>query len=81
MAVQRREFQLYYQPVIHAKTRTIAYFEALVRWRRGGGVVSPCDFLPAAGETNLIVPMGWQVMHQACRQIVDWQQESTQGVS
>ena len=62
MAVQRREFQLYYQPVIHAKTRTIAYFEALVRWRRGGGVVSPCDFLPAAEETNLIVPMGWQVM-------------------
>ena len=72
MAVQRREFQLYYQPVIHARTRTIAYFEALVRWRREDGIVSPMDFLPAAEETNLIVPMGWQVMHQAAVKLIKY---------
>ena len=70
-----RDFILYYQPVVDITTNTIAYCEALVRWQHPSrGLTFPNVFLPLAEETGLVVPMGWQLLHQACRQVSQWAQ-------
>jgi diguanylate cyclase (GGDEF)-like protein len=73
-ALQEREFVLHYQPVVELPAGRITGMEALVRWNRpDGGVVSPGEFIPLAEETGMIVPLGWWVLDEACRQFSQWQ--------
>jgi EAL domain-containing protein (putative c-di-GMP-specific phosphodiesterase class I) len=75
-AVARQEFFLNYQPVVDLATGRLLELEALVRWahpRRG--VVSPGEFISIAEETGLIHPLGRWVLHEACRQLVSWQEQ------
>ena len=73
-AVEKEEFLVYYQPIISLDTGRIVAFEALVRWQHPErGMVSPGDFIPLAEETGLIVPIGFQVMREACFQMSDWE--------
>jgi diguanylate cyclase (GGDEF)-like protein len=73
-AVEQRELVLYYQPIINLITGRITGFEALLRWHRAGReIVMPAEFVPLAEDTGLIVPIGTWVIHEACRQLGQWQ--------
>ena len=70
------EMELYYQPVIDLATRAVSGVEALVRWNHPTlGVIPPLDFLPLAEESGLIIPLGRWVLHEAVRQLVEWQDD------
>jgi EAL domain-containing protein (putative c-di-GMP-specific phosphodiesterase class I) len=72
-ALQRGEFELFYQPQVDLSRNRVACVEALIRWHNPEfGLVSPDDFIPLAEASGLIVPIGQWVLKDACRQISRW---------
>ncbi|UBF30499.1 EAL domain-containing protein (plasmid) [Kovacikia minuta CCNUW1] len=75
-ALKKEQFEVYYQPIISSNSRTIAGFEALVRWQHPTkGMVPPNQFIPLAEETGLIVQLGQWVLSESCRQLSLWQRQ------
>jgi diguanylate cyclase (GGDEF)-like protein/PAS domain S-box-containing protein len=73
-ALQRDELELYYQPVIDARSNKVCSLEALLRWNHPKkGSVSPEVFIPLAEDCGLIGPIGEWVVRNACRQLSCWQ--------
>jgi diguanylate cyclase (GGDEF)-like protein len=72
-AISNGELTVQYQPIVELATSHVIGAEALVRWWRGGEVVTPGEFLGAAEESGLIVPLGDWVLRQACAQGAAWQ--------
>lgn len=64
-ALERDELRLYFQPIVHARSGAVIAHEALLRWVRPSGVVSPLDFIPLAESSGLIVPIGRWVRQRA----------------
>ncbi len=67
LAMERDEFELYYQPQFDLNINRITGFEALLRWKSPElGFVSPMKFIKVAEDTHLIIPLGEWVLVQAC---------------
>jgi len=74
-ALERGQFELYYQPKVDARSLQVTAAEALLRWRHPQrGVVSPMQFIPLAERYGLIAPIGLWVMEEACRQAAQWRE-------
>ncbi|MBL7257477.1 putative bifunctional diguanylate cyclase/phosphodiesterase [Paractinoplanes lichenicola] len=64
---------IWFQPIVSAATGEITGAEALVRMRAPSGeILGPGQFIPAAEETGLIVPLGEHVLRGAVRQLIEW---------
>lgn len=75
-ALERDEFELYYQPICTIDEKAMVGFEALLRWRPTGcGMVPPKDFIAMAEESGLIHSIGEWVIRKACAQMRRWQIE------
>ena len=73
-ALQREEFELHYQPVVHLQTGAIVGTEALLRWNHPRrGLLGPDQFLSASEEIGVIVDLGDWILRKACDQAVQWQ--------
>jgi diguanylate cyclase (GGDEF)-like protein/PAS domain S-box-containing protein len=75
-AIANDELTLQYQPIVDLTTSRVTGAEALVRWRRGDQQVPPREFLRAAEESGLIVPLGEWVLREACAQGMAWRRAS-----
>ncbi|RZB14527.1 EAL domain-containing protein [Streptomyces sp. F001] len=74
-ALERSEFFIEYQPLVHLGDGSVRGAEALVRWLHPQhGVLGPDRFIPLAEHTGLIVPLGRWVLEQSVRQARDWQE-------
>jgi len=72
-AMERNEFQIYYQPVVTLSEGRITGFEALIRWNHPDrGLVAPAEFIRMAEETGMIIEIDRYVLRKACRQLKDW---------
>lgn len=75
-ALTREEFSVTYQPVVDLQSQRPFGFEALIRWRHPDGDDRPAsDFINAANDSELIVPIGYWCVEAAMRQMADWHSE------
>ncbi|WP_410753192.1 putative bifunctional diguanylate cyclase/phosphodiesterase [Citrobacter youngae] len=75
-ALERNQFELWYQPKYTAGDRSLTGFEALLRWHHPErGILLPAEFLPALEETGLIITVGTWVLQQACSQLYQWESQ------
>ncbi len=73
-ALDRGEMKVFFQPIVRLEDRTIAGFEALLRWDHPRhGRIGPIDFIPLAEETGLIVNLGEFALDRTARELAAWQ--------
>jgi diguanylate cyclase (GGDEF)-like protein len=70
------QFELHYQPKVATATGKPVAIEALIRWRREDGYLSPGLFIPVAEESGLIIPLGKWLLHRACHDFARLKQRS-----
>lgn len=71
--IANEEFFLCYQPLVRLRGERVFGFESLIRWQHPEkGLVSPQEFIGTAEEIGLIIPLGWWITEQACKQSALW---------
>lgn len=79
-AVERKEWLIHYQPIISLASGKLIGAEALIRWMHPiRGLLPPQDFIQAAEDTGLILPIGEYVMRAACAQVKAWREAGHPG--
>lgn len=74
-ALEKDQFEVFYQPRMDTNGNTVSA-EALLRWRRDDGqLISPALFINVLEDTELIIPVGYWVLLNACRECVKWHQQ------
>ena len=75
-AVEQGEMEVHYQPIIHLPSKTVAGFEALLRWNHPKrGQIQPGEFIPIAERNGQIITIGSFVLSEAAKQLADWQEQ------
>ena len=65
-ALERGEFDVFYQPIVDMSSQRIQGFEALLRWQHPSrGLIMPEEFIGLVEDTTLVVPIGWWVIERA----------------
>ncbi|MEP4704755.1 MAG: EAL domain-containing protein [Hyphomicrobiales bacterium] len=73
-AIEKEEISVYYQPIIRLSDKSIAGFEALLRWNNTKrGNIPATEFIPVAEQTGLIVQLGLHALNTAAKQLSKWQ--------
>lgn len=76
IALEKNEFELYYQPIYNIKSGIIDQAEALIRWNHPNlGLISPLEFIQIAEKTKLILPLTDWVIHEACIKLEKWNED------
>ena len=76
-ALSEGQFRLHYQPIVRLSDGKLLGFEALARWLHPEkGLIMPSDFIPAAEENGLILPLGRLVLRQGLETFADWGKEA-----
>lgn len=72
-AIEQRQFEVYYQPLVDLKTGKISSAEALIRWNHPRfGLVSPFEFISIAEESGLIIDLGDWILKDVCKTYLNW---------
>lgn len=75
-ALERKQFQLHYQPQVCLRTGSIRSAEALLRWHHPElGAISPAEFIPVAEDSGQILQIGEWVLKTAVEQLKQWNQQ------
>ena len=78
-ALEREEFDVFYQPIVSLDSGVITGLEALVRWEHPQrGLLEPPEFLHVAEETGMIIPLGSWVLEHSCRHMREWHEQMPQ---
>jgi diguanylate cyclase (GGDEF)-like protein len=74
VAINKKQLQLFYQPILELETLKTVGFEALIRWQHPQkGWISPAKFIPLAEQTGLIIPLSDLILETAYEQMIIWQ--------
>ena len=77
--LEKRDFEIWYEPIFRLTTGKVEGFEAQLRWRRpDGSVESLDDLLALAEETGLSITLGRETMESVCRQLRIWTEGAEQ---
>jgi diguanylate cyclase (GGDEF)-like protein/PAS domain S-box-containing protein len=73
-ALERNEFELFYQPKVSLEDDSVIGAEALIRWQHPyRGLLAPAEFMHVVKTSSISDRLAWWVMHTACKQACDWQ--------
>jgi diguanylate cyclase (GGDEF)-like protein len=73
-AIDKNEFELFFQPQVELRTQQVLGFEVLLRWRSPTlGLVTPTDFWVVAEQAGLLPTLSHWVLRESCHQLATWQ--------
>jgi diguanylate cyclase (GGDEF)-like protein len=73
LALEKKELELHYQPIVDSRSRSVIAFEALMRWKHPDrGQIPPSEFIPIAEASGSIVELGAWALRRACHDASGW---------